>query len=49
MKYEVVEETYWRPDGSRIKIVKILEKGTCKIVGKRIIELSIKQAKFMKA
>lgn len=49
VRYEVVEETYRRPDGTRFKIEKILEKDMCKIVGKRIIELSIKQAKFMKA
>ena len=38
--YEVVEETMLRPDGTRFMIQKILEKDTCKIVGKRIIELA---------
>jgi len=47
--YEVVEETMLRLDGTCFMIQKILEKDTCKIVGKRIIELSIKKAKFMKA
>ena len=38
-RYEVVEETYRRPDGTRFKIQKILEKDTCKIVATREIEL----------
>ena len=37
--YEVVEETYQRPNGSRYKIVKILERHTCKIIGERQVEL----------
>jgi len=39
LRYEIVEETYRRSNGSRFKIVKILEKGTCKIVGTIQIEL----------
>jgi hypothetical protein len=38
-KYEIVEETYRRSNGTRFKIQKILEKGSCKIVATREIEL----------
>ena len=38
-KYEITEETYLRLDGTRYKIQQILEKGTCRIVGRRIVEL----------
>ena len=38
-EYEIVEETYRRPNGTRFKIQKILEKDTCKIVATREIEL----------
>ena len=37
--YEITEETYLRLDGTRYKIQQILEKGTCRIVGRRIVEL----------
>jgi len=40
--YEVVEETYQRSDGSRYKIVKILERRTCKIIGQQTVELKRK-------
>jgi len=37
--YEIVEETYYRFDGSRYKIIKILERCTNKIIGRGIVEL----------
>lgn len=40
--YEIVEETYQRTDGSRYKIVKILERRTCKIIGQQTVELERK-------
>jgi len=39
VEYEIVEETYCRSNGTRFKIQKILEKRSCKIIGKRKIEL----------
>jgi len=44
-KYEFVEETYRRMDGTRFMIQKVLEKGMCKIIGKREIELEPARAK----
>lgn len=38
--YEVVEEYYLRSDGSRYKVVKILERRTCKIIGQKQVELN---------
>jgi len=38
-EYEITEETYVRPNGERYIIQQILEKGSCRIVGRRTIEL----------
>jgi len=39
IKYEITVYTYKRSDGSRFREVEILEKGTCRIIGKRFEEL----------
>jgi len=42
--YEVVNYTMRRPDGTRFIDQKILEKGSCRIIGERRIELAEKEA-----
>lgn len=44
-EYEITEETLIRPNGERYILQQILEKGTCRIVGRRIVELDESEQK----